>query len=76
MADSVTEVNNLTVEIATAAEQQSSVSEEISKSMSSIREMADTLAESGRQNLESSQTLASANIQLSAIVHKFKLEES
>jgi len=74
MADSVTEVNNLTVEIATAAEQQSSASEEISKNMSSIREMADTLAKSGRLNLESSQALASANTQLSAIVHKFKLE--
>lgn len=76
MADSITEVNNLAVEIATAAEQQSSVSEEINKNMSSIRHMADTLAESGQQNLESSQTLASANTQLSAIVSKFKLEAS
>ncbi|WP_299020165.1 methyl-accepting chemotaxis protein [uncultured Photobacterium sp.] len=73
MANSITEVNNLAVEIATAAEQQSSVSEEISKNMASIRHMADTLAESGRLNLENSQTLASANTQLAAIVSKFKL---
>ncbi|ELR65510.1 Methyl-accepting chemotaxis protein [Photobacterium marinum] len=73
MASSINEVNNLAVEIATAAEEQSSVSEEISKNMASIRHMADTLAESGRHNLESSQTLASANTQLAAIVSKFKL---
>jgi len=76
MAGSVTDVNNLVVEIATAAEQQSAVSEELSRNMSSIREIADTLAKSGRLNLESSQNLASANTQLSAIVHKFKLETS
>jgi methyl-accepting chemotaxis protein len=76
MAESIIEVNNLAVEIATAAEEQSSVSEEISKNMSSIREMADTLADSGQQNVENSQILASANTQLAAIVSKFKLEES
>ncbi|OLQ77715.1 chemotaxis protein [Photobacterium proteolyticum] len=76
MAESIIEVNNLAVEIATAAEEQSSVSEEISKNMSSIREMADTLAESGQQNVENSQILASANTQLAAIVNKFKLKES
>jgi len=76
MADSITEVNNLAVEIATAAEEQSSVSEEISKNMASIRQMADTLAENGQQNVASSQILASANTQLSAIVRKFKLEAS
>ncbi|WP_299015294.1 methyl-accepting chemotaxis protein [uncultured Photobacterium sp.] len=73
VASSINEVNNLATEIATAAEQQSSVSEEISKNMTSIRHMADTLAESGRLNLENSQMLATANTQLSMIVSKFKL---
>ena len=74
MADSITEVNNLAVEIATAAEQQSAVSEEISKNMASIREMVDTLEKSGQQNLDNSQILASTNTQLGAIVNKFKLK--
>ncbi|MCG9754631.1 methyl-accepting chemotaxis protein [Shewanella insulae] len=70
---SITEINDLGGQIASASEQQSVVTAEISQNMHTIEAMAQTLLQNGQQTLESTQSLSAANQQLSAMVSKFKL---
>jgi methyl-accepting chemotaxis protein len=70
----VTGVNDLNMQIATAAEQQSSASEEITRNMTSIREIVNVLASNGEATTDETNSLAAANSQLKAIVNKFKLQ--
>jgi methyl-accepting chemotaxis protein len=70
----VTGVNDLNMQIATAAEQQSSASEEITRNMSSIREIVNVLASNGEATTDETNNLAAANSQLKAVVNKFKLQ--
>ena len=73
MAKSVAYINDITIEIATAAEEQSAVSEDISKNMTSITNMAEILTENGEKELGHCKALADTNAQLEAIVGKFKI---
>jgi methyl-accepting chemotaxis protein len=74
MATSVVQINDLGIQIAAAAEQQSVVSEEINRNMTAIQDMVGRLTENGAQTMDSTRTLASSNEQLAAVVNQFKLK--
>ncbi|KPU83444.1 chemotaxis protein [Psychromonas sp. PRT-SC03] len=73
MSGSILEINDLGVQIATAAEEQSSVTEDISRQMTAIREMVNTLSHNGQKSLDISADISNCNAQLTEIVGKFKL---
>ncbi|SQD78274.1 methyl-accepting chemotaxis protein [Moritella yayanosii] len=74
IASSVTKINDLNTQIATAAEEQSSVSHEVTRNMTAIREMAQELAINGQATAQESVNVAVANEQLKSIVAQFKLK--
>jgi len=74
MTNSIVEINDLSTQIATASEEQSSVTEEVSRNMSNIRDMVHELTQNGQATVDSTQDLAAANAQLGALVSKFKLQ--
>ncbi|MCW8329819.1 methyl-accepting chemotaxis protein [Photobacterium sp. SDRW27] len=74
MTDSIVDINDLSTQIATASEEQSSVTEEVSRNMNNIREMVHELTQNGQATVDSTQSLAAANAQLNALVSKFKLQ--
>lgn len=71
---SINKVNDLNSQIATAAEEQSSVSNEITRNMSAISEMANELAKNGEGTRMQTDNLATANYQLKQVVGQFKLQ--
>jgi methyl-accepting chemotaxis protein len=71
---SVNQINDLNTQIATAAEEQSSVSGEITRNMAAISEMASELSMNGQTSLKQTLNLAAANNQLRSVVGRFKLE--
>ncbi len=73
MAGSVSHINNLSTQIATAAEQQSAVTEEINRSMVQIRHMVEELVESGHATQTNTQTLLDANGRVIALMGRFKV---
>lgn len=73
MVSSVTEANDFGSQIATAAEQQSVTSSEISQNLVTINEMVEQLISNGQQTMDSTQNLATGNDQLQSIVDQFKL---
>ncbi|AGH81161.1 methyl-accepting chemotaxisprotein [Psychromonas sp. CNPT3] len=66
-------INDLSTQIATASEQQSSVSEEVSLNMSNIHQTVQELKSNGESNVNSTKNLAIANAQLNKLVKKFKV---
>lgn len=74
MVNSIARINDLGLEIATAASQQSAVTDEVSRNMSTIQGMVEGLTENGAQSLQSTENLAQSNQQLSVIVNRFKLK--
>ncbi|WP_180961227.1 methyl-accepting chemotaxis protein [Shewanella sp. GutDb-MelDb] len=74
IGDSVNQINDLNTQIATAAEEQSSVSSEVTRNMSAICEMASELAMNGETTSNETVNLATANHQLELIVSQFKLK--
>ncbi|SGZ04561.1 methyl-accepting chemotaxis protein [Moritella viscosa] len=74
MTNSVMQINDLGIQIATAAEEQSSVTEEINRNMTMIQNMVSQLTQNGEKTMDSTHTLASSNDQLVAIVGQFKLQ--
>jgi methyl-accepting chemotaxis protein len=73
IGNSVNQINDLNTQIATAAEEQSSVSGEITRNMSAIREMVNELSTNGETTSNETVNLATANHQLRLIVEQFKL---
>ena len=73
MAGSVSHINNLSTQIATAAEQQSAVTEEINRSMVQIRHMVEELVQSGHATQTNTQTLLDANGRVIALMGRFKV---
>lgn len=73
MTDSVIEINDLAAQIATSAEEQSSVTEEINRNMVAIQGMIETLNTNGSESVSSTHQLTNSNQQLVSIVNKFKL---
>lgn len=73
MTTYVGEINDLSTQIATAAEEQSSVTQELSRNMSAINQIVGELDVNGQQALKESENISEVNGQLSAIVGRFKL---
>ncbi|OIN46154.1 methyl-accepting chemotaxis protein [Pseudomonas azotoformans] len=73
MAGSVSHINNLSTQIATAAEQQSAVTEEINRSMVQIRQMVEELVQSGHATENNTQSLLEANGRVIALMGRFKV---
>ncbi|CRM16311.1 Putative methyl-accepting chemotaxis protein YoaH [Pseudomonas sp. 24 E 1] len=73
MAGSVSHINNLSTQIATAAEQQSAVTEEINRSMVQIRQMVEDLVQSGHATETNTQSLLDANGRVIALMGRFKV---
>ena len=73
MAGSVSHINNLSTQIATAAEQQSAVTEEINRSMVQIRHMVDELVQSGHATQINTQSLLEANGRVISLMGRFKV---
>jgi len=73
MTSSVMQINDLGIQIATAAEEQSSVTEEINRNMTMIQNMVSQLTENSDKTMDSTHSLAGSNEQLVAIVGQFKL---
>ena len=73
IVDSVGGINDLNTQIATAARQQSSVSEDINQNMISISDMVEEFAHSSQQVNQATGRLLSANNNLIKIVSQFKI---
>ncbi|MFF7710624.1 methyl-accepting chemotaxis protein [Pseudomonas sp. NPDC007930] len=73
MADSVVRINDLSTQIATAAEEQSAVSEEINRNMVAVRHIVEELVAEGAQSERSTAALAASNETLIAVVRRFKV---
>ena len=73
LTDSVVQIHDLSSQIATAAEEQSRVTEEINRNMVSIRDMLSLLVQNGSQTEQSAASLLGSNRQLLALVRRFKV---
>ena len=74
MAGEVVEINDIISHIATAAEQQSAVAEEINRNMSAIAEVITQLKGNGERTVESSTSMQHTYDRLREIVGHFRLE--
>ncbi|HEX8543594.1 MAG TPA: methyl-accepting chemotaxis protein [Pseudomonas sp.] len=73
MASSVLRIHDLSAHIATAAEEQSAVTEEINQNMVAIRHMVSDLVNSGQQTDKSTEALLASNERLVILVNRFKV---
>ncbi len=73
MTSSVVHINDLSTQIATAAEEQSAVAEEISRNMVAVRHVVDELVESGVSVDRSTESLLGTNARLTALVNRFRV---
>ncbi|KXO83882.1 MAG: HAMP domain-containing protein [Pseudomonas stutzeri] len=73
MTSSVVHINDLSTQIATAAEEQSAVAEEINRNMVAVRHVVDELVESGVSVDRSTESLLGTNARLTALVNRFRV---
>ena len=73
MTDFVSEINDLSTQIAEAAKEQNSVTQELSRNMNAINDIVCQLDSQGQLALEEAQKISDTNIRLSKIVDRFKL---
>jgi len=73
ITNSVSLINDMNTQIATAAEQQSAVAEEINKNILNISDIVDRTADGASQTSTASEELASLAIQLQQLVNQFKV---
>ena len=67
------DIHDLSTQIATAAEEQSSVTQELTRNMAEINSIVRELGENSQKTLNDADDIASLNRQLSSIVERFKL---
>lgn len=72
ITEAVNVINDMSTHIASAAEEQSSVSLEMNQNVTSISEMADKTAQGSSENLAASQELARLAEHLQILIAKFK----
>ena len=70
----VSHINNLSTQNATAAEQQSAVTEWINRSMVHIRHMVEERVQSGHATETNTQSLLNANAWVVALMSRFKVQ--
>ncbi|KPD21459.1 methyl-accepting chemotaxis protein [Idiomarina abyssalis] len=73
ITEAVTEINDMNNHIATAADEQSSVTEDINKNVSTITDIAEQSAQSSAQVRESSDDLAKLSMSLQRELQQFKI---
>jgi len=73
MTNSIAEINTLNVQIATAAEQQSTTTNEISRNMNMIQNMIVELEQNGIETQTSAKEIEKSKYQLDEVVDHFKL---
>jgi methyl-accepting chemotaxis protein len=73
MTESVVRISDLSTQIATAAEEQSAVSDEINRNMVAVRHIVEELVAGGAQSEQSTAALAASNDKLIAVVRRFKV---
>lgn len=74
LTNHVAEINDLSTQIATAAEEQSGVTQEVSRNMSSINEMVSQLNTNGQEAQAQTESIAVINEQISQLVGEFRLK--
>lgn len=70
---SITNINDMNIQIASAADEQSAVAEEINKNIISINDVAEESAEAASQTSAASQEMASLASDLQLLVSRFKI---
>jgi methyl-accepting chemotaxis protein len=73
MTEIVSEINNLSTQVATAAEEQSNVTHEVSKNMTAISEIVSQLDNNGKQAFAEIHSIDDINQKLTGIVRRFKV---
>ncbi|WP_445946396.1 methyl-accepting chemotaxis protein [Shewanella sp.] len=73
MSGTIVEITDIGDQIATAAEEQSAVAEDINQNMTMIRDMVNKLVINSDTSLSNANTLAQSNTKLIALVGQFKL---
>ncbi|USD38021.1 methyl-accepting chemotaxis protein [Ferrimonas sp. SCSIO 43195] len=73
VSGAVTEINDMTSQIATAATEQSSVTEEINRNMVSIRDIVTELVHASEESAQISEQLGHSGNQLRQLVGQFKV---
>ena len=73
MANDIANISDLNNQIATAAEQQSAVTDEISQNTNNIQSVVIEMNQKGQNTVNNCRELASANQQLSHLIGQFKL---
>jgi methyl-accepting chemotaxis protein len=75
MSTHIVDINDLSTMMATAAEEQRAVTEEISRNMNAIKDVILNLQENGEETIHSTASMGETYRQLSQIVGRFKLRE-
>jgi methyl-accepting chemotaxis protein len=73
MTDIVTKINDLSTQVAAAAEEQSSVTQDVSKNMTAINDIVGELDKNGKQVGEEIHGIDDINHQLTDIISRFKV---
>jgi methyl-accepting chemotaxis protein len=73
MTEIVSEINNLSTQVATAAEEQSNVTHEVSKNMTAINDIVGELDINGKQAFAEIHSIDDINQKLTDIVRRFKV---
>ncbi len=73
ITESVNQINDMNTQIAAASEEQSAVSEEISRNITSIRDVADATLQGVRSSLEASEMLTSQMLIIEGLMKKFTI---
>ena len=73
MTEIVSEINNLSTQVATAAEEQSNVTHEVSKNMTAINGIVGELDINGKQAFAEIHSIDDINQKLTDIVRRFKV---
>ncbi|MFA0708022.1 methyl-accepting chemotaxis protein [Vibrio sp. 10N.222.48.A3] len=73
LTSQVTGINDLSIQIATAAEEQSSVTQEISRNMVALSDIVNELNKNGDQALVQTNNISQVNERLASMVGMFKL---
>ncbi|MNR12070.1 Methyl-accepting chemotaxis protein McpS [compost metagenome] len=73
VSQSIEVINEMTIQIASAAEEQSAVSEEVNRNVSAIRDVTELLAEQARESASVSQSLNELANQQQTLMSNFKI---